>query len=141
MGTMRKLRRKSSKEQYEVESLYPDLPVGHRKMSEVLLDFAQPLLDTVDDDIAFETAISFAAICWNASFLPEKEKHKMLLKIVDEIGKSDALTRLEVEDCAKMLLERKKDLFADDRRMILKYKVVEEGDNQRLLVMSTLAKD
>lgn len=110
-------------------------------MSEVLLDFAQPLLDSVDNDTAFENAISIAVLCWNISFLPEKEQSKMLREIVDEIGKSDALTRLEVEDCVKMLLERKKVLFADYRRMIINYKIVEEEGAERLLVMSTPVKD
>ena len=69
------------------------------------MDFAGPLLDVVKDDLAFENALTLAVICWNTSFLPEKEQRKMVREMVDEIGKSDILTRLEVEDCVGMLLE------------------------------------
>jgi hypothetical protein len=110
-------------------------------MSDVLQDFAEPLLETADDDKFFANAISFAAFCWNMSFLSEKEQRKMMRDIVDEIVKSDALARLGAEDWARMLLERKKTFFADDRRIILDYKIVEENGRERLLVMSSLVKD
>jgi hypothetical protein len=65
----------------------------------------------------------------------------MFRSLVDKLSKSNLLTRLEVEDCTRMLLERKKALFADDRRMIVNYKVVDEKDGQRLLVMSAPVKN
>jgi len=141
MGVMRKLRRKNRDTHYEVEPLRPQQSFPGKKMSEALLDFAEPLLDTFDNDECFEGIISIAAMCWNTSFLPEKEQHKMFRSIVDELGKSDLLTRHEIEDCTRMLLERKKALFADDRRMIVNYKVVDEKDGQRLFVMSTPVKN
>ena len=140
MGGLRKLRRKSRKGQYEVEPLRQDGTLPFRKMSEVLLDFAEPFLDTLADE-QFEAGIYFAAICWNTSFLPEKKQHEMLRSLINELGKSDKLARFDVEDCARMLLERKKIFFADEKRMVLNYKVVEEKDSNRLLVMSAFTKD
>jgi hypothetical protein len=141
MSTMRKLRRASQTAKHKIEPLRHKQPPLARKMSEVLLDFAEPLLDTFEDDEDFEGVISLAALCWNCSFLPPKKQRAQLNRIVNELGKSDLLTRLEIEDCTRMLLERKKALFADDRRMVVDYKVVEEEEGQRLLVMSTPAKD
>ena len=143
MGTIRKLRRKSHTTKYRTE------PLGHgqssfpRKMSEVLLDFADPLLNTIDDDDGefFEEVLMFACLCWNLSLLQEKEQKKMALSIVDEMGKSDPLKRLGVEKDIWMLLERKKDFFANDKRMVLDYKFIEEQGRPRLLVVSTLVKD
>ncbi|MFQ6036291.1 MAG: hypothetical protein ACE5NM_10685 [Sedimentisphaerales bacterium] len=140
MGGLRKLRRKSRKGRYEVEPLRQARALPVRKMSEVLLDFAEPFLETLTDE-QFEAGISFAAICWNISFLPEREQRKLLRSLVDELGKSDPLARFDVEDCARMLLERRRTLFADDRRMIVNYKVIDEGDSHRLLVMSAFTKD
>ena len=141
MGTMRKLRRTSHTPKDRVEPLRHKQSPLARKMSEVLLDFAEPLLDTLDDDEQFEGVISLAALCWNCSFLPPKKQRAQLNTIVNELGKSDRLMRFEIEDCTRMLLERKKALFADDKRMVVDYKVVEEEEGQRLLVMSTPAND
>ncbi|MCH8120519.1 MAG: hypothetical protein IIC00_12415 [Planctomycetes bacterium] len=110
-------------------------------MSEVILDFAEPLLDALDDDELFEKAISCAVACWNLSFLPEKKQKKLILSMVNELDKSVLLTRHEFEDCVRMLLERKRVLFADEKRIVVNYKIVEEEDHHRLLVMSVFAKD
>ena len=141
MGTMRKLRRRSRSTQYEVEPLRPQQSFHARKMSEVILDFAEPLLDALDDDELFENAINCAVACWNLSFLPEKKQKKLVLSMVNELDKSVLLTRHEFEDCIRMLLERKRVLFADEKKIVVNYKIVEEEDHHRLLVMSVFAKD
>ena len=141
MGGMRKLRRRSRSAQYAVEPLRSKLPIPTRKMSEVILDFAEPLLNTIDDDDElFEEVISFAVICWNASFLPEKEQKQILCSLVDKMAKSDVLQRLRVEDDIRMLLERKKTFLADDKRMVVNYEIIEERGSRRLLAMSVLTK-
>jgi len=143
MGVTRKLRRKSHKGRYKIEPLRQVEALPFRKMSEVLLDFAQPLLEDMDDDEndCFEAVINFAAICWNLSFLPEKEQRVQLKNIASQLGESDLLMRLEAKSLARVLLHRKKTLFSNDRRIIANVKIVGKGDNQRLLVMSALAKD
>lgn len=143
MGVMRKLRRKSGGTQYKVEPLRRNKALPLRKMSEVLLDFAQPLLEDMEDNEndCFEAVLSFATICWNLSFLPENEQWVEIKNITGQLGKLDLLMRLEAGSWARALLERKKAFFANDKRMILNYKVLEEKDGQRLLVMSTPVKD
>ena len=140
MGIMRKLRRKSRNE-YRVESLLRKRTFPVRKMSEAILDFAEPLLNAVDDDKSFKNIISFATLCWNISLFPEQQQRVQLNNIVDELDKSYHLSRLEIENWVQMLLERKKAFFADDRRIVVSFEVVEERDNQRLLVASVLAND
>ena len=141
MGTMRKLRRQCSRPKYEVEPLRKGATLPAQKMSEVLPEFAEPLLDTIDDDELFEEVINFALICWNLSFFPE---HKQLAKwkaIAKKVGRAHLLSRPEIESWVWVLLERKKTLFAHDRRIVLDCKVIDEGDRRRLLVMSTPAND
>jgi hypothetical protein len=140
MGGLRKLRRRSRGSRHEVEPLRSREIFPGRKMSEVLLDFVSPLLDTEDDDF-FETTIGFAALCWNLAFLPDGERQKELEHIINEIGGADPLFRTGVENRARMLLKRKQEYFAKDRRFIMNFKIVEEGNNSRLLVMSAPAKD
>jgi hypothetical protein len=128
--------------QYAFEPLRPKGPFPRRKMSEVILDFAEPLLNEIDDDDElFEDAVSFAVICWNISFLPENEQKKMIRSLVDERAKSDVLLRLRVQDDIRMLLERRKAFFADEKRMIVNYEIIEERGSRRLLAMSVFTKD
>lgn len=141
MGGMRKLRRRGRSTQYDVEPLWPQQSFHVVKMSEVILDFAEPLLDAIDDDELFERAIGCAVFCWNLSFLTEKKQQRQVRGMVNKLDKSDLLTRFEAEDCVRMLLERKKAFFADEKRMVLSYQVVEEKDHRHLYVTSTLAED
>jgi hypothetical protein len=141
MGGLRKLRRMSGDRHYAVEPLQPKRPPGARKMSEVLLEFAEPLLDHLEDDSLFESAIGFAAICWSISLFPDQEQGSLLKKVVGELAKASKLSRFEVEKWVQMLLERKKTLFAGDRRMVADFRVVREKGHHHLFVMSTLVKD
>ena len=143
MGGMRKLRRRSRSTQYDVEPLWPQQFFHAGKMSEVILDFAEPLLDAIDDDDdeLFEEVISFAVICWNASFLPEKEQKQIFCSMVDGMAKSDVLLRLSVQNDIRLLLERKKAFFADDKRTVVNFKIIEENGSRRLLAISVLTKD
>jgi len=141
MGGMRKLRRRGRGKQYEVEPLRPQQSFHARKMSEVILDFAEPLLDALDDDELFENAIGCAVVCWNLSFLTEMKQQRQVRAIVNKLDKSDLLTRFEAEDYVRMLLERKRILFADEKRIVVKYKLVEEEDHHHLFVTSALAKE
>ena len=141
MGVMRKLRRKNHKEQYWIEPLRQEHAFPVRKMSDVIPEFAEPILDTIDDDELFEEVISFAVICWNLSFLPEQQQLAQWNNFANEVGTSQLLSHTEIEDWVWILLERKRTFFADDRRIVMNYKVIDEGDHNRLLVMSTLAED
>lgn len=141
MGGMRKLRRRSRGKQYEVEPLRPQQSFPARKMSEVILDFAEPLLDALDDDELFKNAIGCAVVCWNLSFLTEKRQQRQVRAIVNKLDKSALLTRFEAEDCVQMLLERKRILFADEKRIVISYEIVKEEDHYHLFVTSAFAKD
>jgi len=126
---------------HRVEPLRDRQPLFARKMSEVLLDFAEPVLETFDHPEDFEAMVTLAVLCWNCSLLPANEQRKSLNKVINELGKSDPTTRIEIEDCIRMLMERKKTVFANDRRMIANFEVVEERDGSRLVVMSSLVED
>jgi len=141
MGGMRKLKRRTAGGQYEVEPLRPQKSFPARKMSEVLLEFAKPMLNEFDEPYAFEAIISFAALCWNVAFFPGRKQQKQLRSVVNELAKADPPMRFELEDWAKALLSRKQTCFANDRRMILGFDVLEEAGRDRLVVMSTPVND
>jgi hypothetical protein len=105
-------------------------------MSEVLLDFAGPILQDLDDR-DFKAAITFSALCWNLALLRSEDQRTHLNNAISAIAESDPFKHREIQPFVRMLLDRKKALFADDKRLIVDYKVVEEAAGPRLLVTST----
>ena len=60
---------------------------------------------------------------------------------IEVIAESGPFKQREIQPYVRMLLDRKKTFFADDKRLIIDYKVVEEADGPRLLVMSSPVKN
>jgi len=110
-------------------------------MSEVLLEFAEPLLEDSDDDESFRGKIAMAVLCWNLAILPPNEGEAELDSFVDELGGRVTFRHSGVHEALQMFIERKKALFAHDNRLIINYEIVEEKTGPRLLVMSTLFDD
>ncbi len=141
MGTLRKLRRASRTLRNRLEPIPWELSSYARKMSEVLLEFAEPLLEDSDDDEAFGGKIALAALSWNLTFMSPNEHEAALNNMVEELGGRDAFIRHGIRDSVRMLINRKRALFANDNRLIINYEIVGEKSGPRLLVMSTPVKD
>jgi hypothetical protein len=140
MGGLRKLRRKGlGTHEYAVEPLrgFPG-PSGN-KLSAVIIELAEPLIDTLAD-CDFGYAIDLAVLCWNIAILPQDEQEQQRQYIVKEMSKhySPDIAE-EIETWSKKLLERKNTLFAHDRRIVTNYTIQDEGDSHHLYVVSTLA--
>ena len=137
MGGLRRLRRKSA-DRYAVEPLRDTYEHQSGKLSAAILDFARPLTDNVDD-CNFEAVITLAILCWNLSLFPEDQQERELRSILKKMAKgAPAGFTSEMEAWARLLLDRKKTLFARDRRIVANYTVVEEADGRHLYVVSTL---
>jgi hypothetical protein len=110
------------------------------KMSEVLLDFAEPLIDGIEDDYrAMEKTISFVVVVWNVSLLPEMEKRKGIEAILDLFSKDDAeAARRTGEDMVRFLLERKERYFQNNKRLIISYEFGKKNGKPWLNVASTV---
>lgn len=137
MGGLRKLRRRGSGT-YQVEPLHAGSPHRGEKLSAVIIEFAKPLIDTLDDDDV-EGAIGFAVYCWNIALSPEDEQDRQRRNLVKEMTKRAPHLSGDFETWSKRLLERKNTLFAHDRRVITNYTLQDEGDSHHLVVLSTLA--
>lgn len=141
MSTLRKLRRKGHTPRNRLEPIpwRPLPPV--RKMSEVLLEFAEPLLDAFDDDSHFRDLTAIAVFCWNLTFLPPKEGEAAINDIVKQMAGRDAFKGRGLREALRALIERKKALYADDNRLIVNYEIIQEESGPRLLVMSSPIED
>jgi hypothetical protein len=123
MGVLRRLK-KDSLGRRRI-SRVERVPFGYaRKMSDVLVDFAQPLLDTARSEDDFRLAIMIAAACWNLSLLPESERSAPLQQLTSsEMFKPGLEASQELERHMRALVARKEALFPDDKRVILDYQV------------------
>lgn len=110
------------------------------KMSEVLLDFAEPLLAELEDEDykSMGKAISFAMAIWNSSLLPENEQKKGLEDILEIVGEDDPEMRNVGEYIVRMLLDRKKKYFPNNKRFIIDYEFGMKNGQSRLNVASTV---
>jgi hypothetical protein len=105
-------------------------------MSEVLLEFAEPLLDGSEDNEQFRAAIALAGLCWNLSLMPPDEQVAELHNIVKQVGEREAFWGRGIREIVLTLVDRKKAFFPDDNRLVLNYEFVEEKTGPRFLVAS-----
>ena len=112
------------------------------KMSQIILDFASPLLNEAKDHEAISGAITLAVIAWNASLLPLKEQNEIIEKTTEislpyGFKKSDPVMR----KCFELLLRRKQEIFSNYKRMIGDFHCALTEDGIDLNVVSLPTKE
>ncbi len=136
MGALRKLRRKTA--DYDVAPLRSRKASSiEQKVSDVILEFAEPLLEYARNERSFKTMVGFAIACWDVALRPEEEQEKSICDAIHRVAKEagdDPETAAHLETVARVLLARKKAIYPNDRRIILNYEFVEEGDSTQLIV-------
>jgi MFS superfamily sulfate permease-like transporter len=117
--------------------------INKEKMSEVLLDFAQPLLDHCgdDDDEAFRNMLAFAVCSWNMALVPRRTRDKMWTDTINTICGFDLERRKFAEYHLTLLEKRKNELYPDNHRFIVDIEVRCDKNNRRVFVASTPVPD
>jgi hypothetical protein len=108
---------------------------GMEVMSNIIWDFAGPLLEFCKDEASERNAISVAILVWNSALLPEQERKETLDGYLAQ--HRDALPPEELETLSKLidqLLEDKKTRFADNRNRITNCTFGVFGDDRRIEV-------
>jgi len=115
-----------------------------QKMSEILLDFAAPFLESIDmsNRIALKSAVKMAVFIWNYSIIDSGCQPKNIddstVNSVKQLVKkqlyNDPIGRVVITT----LLERKKVLYPDNNRMIMDFDVSwdKTGENVHLTILS-----
>ncbi len=118
--------------------LPPDTPIvmskDSKKMSEILVEFAEPLFEITDDE---EKAYKFAMIAWNASLLPREELAKSLETVVGEVSADDPQAGAAIKVMLAGMILRKLERYPDNRRTILGFEFTGSGENRVFNVLST----
>jgi methionine synthase II (cobalamin-independent) len=115
-------------------------PKGQVKMSEVLEDFVEPYQSEIDDTLDAQTKLfSLAALAWNATFLPEKERQKMLDDAVAKLMKeASSKHKQEFRAIIEGMIERKMTYFAGYKRAIIDFELIDTGNGYYLTVAATM---
>ena len=114
-------------------------PEGQAGMSEVILEFAEPLLDLCGGEKSERTATALAIMIWNLSLFPEKDQDREIEKMCSKLlGSNEAKDHAAFVDYATFLLERKKKYYSDNKKAIVDYQISGYGKTRRLEVASTL---
>lgn len=110
---------------------------GRVKMSEVLKEYASPLLKEAKDINSVQVAVAMASICWNIASIPEEKQEELTTDVLTKISKisGDYKTSKEIME---MLIDRKKTFFSNYNNLILSHKVVPLSDGgYHLTVLAT----
>lgn len=114
-------------------------PPGVEKMSEVIKDFAKPLLDQCEDNESAKGVIALAIAAWNTSLLPEEEQEEAVEEAFAAFSRSipDGFLAAFKADL-RMLLDRKKTHFAHIHRDIIDFEFTEQDGRIGFDVVSSL---
>ena len=109
-------------------------PIGKRKLSEVIIEFAGPVFEDARDRNEAHGAIMLAMLAWNlgiagrkASSLPKKD----LLKACGGDRFSTGIAKGLID----MLVDRKHEFYADDDRFVLEHELTGGPGNWYLQVL------
>ncbi|WP_101748713.1 hypothetical protein [Endozoicomonas acroporae] len=125
---------------------------GKCKISEALLEFAQPILSVTGDESqeVVESAVSLATMCWNIGAYPEDEGKEMLDEMVSQIIREHMASSGNDEDedidgsrvlfCELLdsMVEQRRTVFSDDSRFVMDFDVLRENGGYRLKVFSSV---
>jgi len=108
-------------------------------MSQVIFDFATPLLKTCQNDDAEKKAVSLAIFVWNATLLPDEEQKKTLdgylanCKSTLPAEEFDTLSGIIQE-----MVETKRTQYPDNRNKIINCTFGDYGGDRHIEVGYTL---
>ena len=114
-------------------------PKGEISMSDAVSELIDPFKDDAPTYDAFLNLVTFGCIAWNASILPKEKQDEMINEMLVAVPRSFE-DRLELLGLVTELMDRKKKLFPNVSRMIVDYKVTDQGNNFHIAIASTIDK-
>jgi hypothetical protein len=131
-NALRKLRRQATK--------YDSIPLWVKqatsvgpKLSEMVMDVAKPLLDSARNEDDYRLGIVIATACWNLALMPQDERPALVQDLLNKSVKPGE-SSLDIERMMADLIARKEALYPNDKRIILDYTFVGEGDSMEFFV-------
>jgi len=104
------------------------------KLSDVIDDFAKPLLEKCSDFAAQKQMRTFAMLAWNLCVAPKSEADKLKEKLYKDVCKNDAQAVKDMNEVMDYFIARKEHFFKDDKRFIVSYSITNSKDGLHLQV-------
>ena len=120
-----------------IQADYPTEYVSANKLSEVILEYAEPLTNVADGSEVEERAIRMSVTLWNASLLPKQKALETMEPALEDMAQGDQLLKSEFYLMFELMYTRKQSLFPNDKRFIVDYTLEENDEGFNLRVVST----
>lgn len=108
------------------------------KMSEVLLDFAQPLLEALPPDadaVQWKLRLQFAALIWNQIVVQEGHTDE---DVIPELARSSGMPEQGLRAIEQLLIQRKRTLYPHDDRLIVDVETQDMEDGRVHVMAASL---
>jgi len=131
----------SVKERYSDKQLtiVEDEETDMLKMSEVIIEYADELLNMATTEESQEQAIMIAIVAWNLAFFDEEQQeeqmHNLLHRLKIKQGSEDWHNTIDI---LTILIDRKRLDYPSIDRLIVDYKIIKTKGEFRLNIVSTV---
>lgn len=105
------------------------------KLSERLLKILEPYPEAAATPEEMRKLLALAAAAWNVSVLPREQQDPEIRQLLSGM---DRRVRRDGRRFIKELVARKEACFPDDRRTVLDFEVVDEGDSYSVSVVALM---
>jgi hypothetical protein len=112
-------------------------PSGEISMSDAISELIEPFKEDVTDYASFRILVTFGCLAWNAANLPVADQDDMINEMLAMVPHSIE-DRLDLLGLITEMIDRKKKLFPNVSRMIIDFKVTDQGNNFHIAIASTL---
>ncbi len=113
-------------------------PKGEISISDAISKIIAPYRDTAHNYEAFNKLVTAACTAWNAAILPADQRDKMLADMSAIMP--DKQSREDFTEIIAELMKRKNRFYPGVNRMIVEFKVTDQGDDLHLAIASTMGK-
>lgn len=112
-------------------------PAGLPKMSEIILEYAEELLDYASLRDRKEKAIMLACFAWNLALVDETERKQQIDKLFTAMNMQNEQDKQALLAILTALIAKKKIDYAWCNRLILDYQVIETDKEFKLNIVSS----
>lgn len=126
--------RKKDKLLHVMPSYYTEERIKDKKFLQVILEFAEPLMQKCKNVPQQKKLIVLAMIAWNMSCLSEKEKEQSKEEAGRTLWGDDLEDQLFMKNVFDYFLERKDKYFSHEKRIVSDYEIREYNDRLDLTV-------
>lgn len=112
------------------------------KMSAVILDLAEDLLNLAKNKSQYQKAITVACLAWNLAvmFNTEQQKEK-LEQFIKDMCIDDLQDQQDMRDVVFSIIQKKNYYYPDVDRIIIDHELIGSKNNFHLNVVSTVSQD